>query len=314
MVKLPAPAVVLAERQLGVIARWQLRRWLRGDQIDGLVHRRVLVRLQRGVYRLHGSAVVPGQIPFAAALRAGPTAVLTGPAVLGHLGVDGFDAGGLFEVLLRPGRRLAGVEFPWRIDPARFRGVTEHGAIRLTLPGDALVHSTRWRDELGDRTLRLGCHWLGWRGHLDRDAYLRRLVRRAGADPAAATMLEILGGERFARCESDGEIDLGCILSGFDPAPTPQVWLHPGRRTNWYFDLLRLAIEYDGGVDHQDAAAEAQRDRELAEEGVQVLHVTPADLLDEAALLARIVTALTLRALEFGVPAPTYDPTRRAIA
>lgn len=315
MICLPAPAIALAERQLGVIARWQLRRWLTVDQIDGLVHRRALTRLERGVYRVTGSAAVPAQSPLAAALRVGGRCAVTGPAVLGHLGVDGFDAGGPFEVLVRPGRRVTGVEFPWRVDPRPGRRVTRYGEVRLARPEDALVHSVRWREQLGDRVLRLGCHWLGWRGFLDRDLFLQRLVARSAFDADAARFLEVMGGVELGRCESDGERHLGRIALGFDPPPRAQVWLRAFRRPDWLFEEFGVALEYQGSVDHDglvNARADAQRETELlVEDDVVVLNVTLRDLQDESALVARIVTELTIRAHERGIATPTYDPSRR---
>jgi hypothetical protein len=76
-----------------------------------------------------------------------------------------------------------------------------------------------------------------------------------------------------------------------------------------------VALEFEGEVDHgglANAEADAARDRELLEEAdVRVVHVTDRDLADEPSLIARIVTELTLRAAERGVPTPTYDPARR---
>jgi hypothetical protein len=316
MITLPAPAVALAERQLGVIARRRLRRWLTADQIDALVHRRALTRIERGVYRVTGSAVLPVQSCFAAGLRVGGPCSVTGPAVLGFLGVDGFDEGDPFEVLVPPGRRVTGVSFPWRVDPRPDRRVSRRGEVRLTRPEDALVHSVRWREELGDRVLRLGCHWLGWRGSIDRDRFLDRLVARSAHDPDAARFLEVMGGVQLGRCESEGERRLGGLVLGFDPAPRPQVWLRPRRRTDWLFAEHGVALEYQGEVDHgglANAEADAERASELlVGADVLVVYVADRDLADEPALIARIVTALTLRAVERGIPAPSYDPARRA--
>jgi hypothetical protein len=87
---LPAEATKLAETQYGVVSRRQLLRELSPSQVKGRVRHGRLVVVERGVYRVPGGAVVPQQRPFAAALRSGDGATLTGPFVLGHLGVDGF--------------------------------------------------------------------------------------------------------------------------------------------------------------------------------------------------------------------------------
>jgi hypothetical protein len=315
MLRFPRRAIALAQRQRGLVARWQLLGSMRDDQIDGHVRRGALVRVDRGVYRIRASAVLPEHHAFAAALRFRPSATITGPLVLGHLGVDGFTGNDPFELLLPTTRRIRAA-VPWRRDPRPDREVMRRGAIRLTTASDALVHSVRWRHRIGDRRLRLACDWLGWRGHLDRAAFLDQLVARADVDGDAAALLEVLGGLVLGRCESEGERAVGRVLAGFDPAPEPQVWLHPGRRTDWYFRSLRLGIEYDGGIDHAglaNRAADAVRDAELARHGVELLHVTRAELADPQALLLRLVTAITLRAQQLGVPTPSYDRGRRPL-
>jgi hypothetical protein len=315
MLRFPRRAIALAQRQRGLVARWQLRGSMGDGQIDGHVRRGALVRVDRGVYRIRASALLPEHRAFALALRFRPSATITGPLVLGHLGVDGFTGSDPFELLLPATRRIR-ADLRWRLDPRPDREVVRRGAIRLTTAADALVHSVRWRHQLGDRRLRLACDWLGWRGHLDRAAFLGQLVRRAGVDEDAAALLEVMGGLTLGRCESDGERAVGQVLAGFDPAPEPQVWLHAGRRTDWYFRRLRLGVEYDGGVDHgglANRAADAARDAELARHGVELLHITRAEIDDPQALLVRLVTAITLRAQRLGVPTPSYDPRRRLV-
>jgi hypothetical protein len=171
--------------------------------------------------------------------------------------VDGFELGRRFEVLVPQGRRLQGVRFRWRTDPNPARSYARLGAVRLTRPGDALGYAVYWREELGDRALELGFHWLCWHDHLDRRAFVARLVARSVVDPSAAALLELVGGVVAAACESDGEV---------------------------------------------------------AGEDVLVLRVTAADLRDEEALIARLVTAMALRARALGVAAPTYHPRSTEVA
>jgi hypothetical protein len=123
MMVLPGPAITLAEDQDGVIARFQLMRWLEPRQVDFLVEAGFLVRIQRGVYRVAGGANLAIQVPFAAALRARPAATITGPAVLRRLGVDGYRDAEVFEVLVARQRTLRNVDFAWREDPDPTRGV-----------------------------------------------------------------------------------------------------------------------------------------------------------------------------------------------
>jgi hypothetical protein len=309
---LPRPLLLLAERQLGLLSRRQLLRHLGPDAADGVVRHGHLVRVERGVYRVPGGTPSPLQPAVAAALRAGRGATLTGAAVLAHHRVDGVDpAEAPFEVLVGEGRRLEAVSFPWRRDPNPARRTTLLGEVRLATVDDALVHSIRSRDVLGDRTLRLACDWLGWRGLLDRDGFVQRLVTQASADPDAAALLEVIGGLVLGRCESDGERTLGVLATRFDPPPEPQVWLPGPRRADWYFELLRLALEYDGRVDHDGEngrLADRARDDDLAEHGIVVVRFTAADLADEPGCVAELASRLTLRAHELGLPAPTYRP------
>ncbi|MTV25800.1 DUF559 domain-containing protein [Nitriliruptoraceae bacterium ZYF776] len=307
MTTLPDAAVSLAERQLGVVARFQLMRWLTPHQIDGLVQREVLVRIERGVYRLRGGAVVAGQTPLAAALRARPPVTITGPAALGLHGVDGFDADGPFELLTAPERRFRKVGFLWRPDPTPARTVTPIGEVQLAAPGDALVHSVAWRDQLGDRPLRLAYHWLGWRELLDREAYLARLVRQAERDTLAACLLEMLGGPALAACQSDGEVRLGRVLSRFDPLPSSQAWLTPRRRGDFLFEECRLVVEYDGPVDHTEDRDSAWN-LEVTSAGFHVVRFRDADLRDEDAVLDRMVVELARRAAQLGVRPPRLRP------
>ncbi len=309
MAHLSRSTVALFQRQLGVAARRQLVARSSAAEVDGLVRRRHLVVVERGVYKLRGGALVAGQRAVAAALRAGPGSCLTGPAVLGLHGVDGFHGDDAFTVLVPSGRRLPAASFPWRVDRAGPRQVTRRGAVRLAAPADAVVDAVGWRAELGDRTLRSAVHWLGWRGLVDRDRLLADLVDRAPREPDARGLLEVLGGIELARCESEPERSLGRLLACFDPRPDAQVWVSPHRRVDWFFPSLRLAVEYDGEVDHpRGSTSDARRDEELRRCGIEVVHVTREHLRDRQALLLHLTGVLARRALELRVPAPSFDP------
>jgi hypothetical protein len=309
MAHLSRPIVALFQRQLGVAARRQLVSRAPAARVDGLVRHRHLIAVERGVYRLRGGALVPGQRALAAALRAGPGACLTGPAVLGLHGVEGFHADDAFTVLVPAGRRLPAVKFPWRVDRGDARGVSRRGGVRLADPGEAVIDAVERRAELGDRLLRSAVHWLGWRGLLDRERFLAELVERAPGDPNARGLLEALGGLELGRCESEPERSLGRLLACFEPRPEPQVWVSPHRRVDWYFRSLRLAIEYDGAVDHPPGAtADGRRDAELRRLGITVVHVTRDQLRDRQKLLRHLAGVIVARALELQVTAPTFDP------
>ena len=81
----------------------------------------------------------------------------------------------------------------------------------------------------------------------------------------------------------------------------------PYRRVDWWFRSVRVAVEYQGRVDHDGAAgreADRVRDDELATAGIRLLYVTAGDLHDERVLLATVAGALAARAHELGVTAP----------
>lgn len=305
MSRFTRPAIHLAEQQRGVIARFQLRRWLTEGQIDGKVHRRELIPLERGVYRVEGGASLAEQRAFATQLRIRPPATLSGPLVLGCLGVEGFTTGHPFEVLIPPGRRLRGIDRPVRIDPVPDRPVSRCGEVRLTSPADALLDAARWREELGDRALRIAYDTMRWRGLVTSARIEELLEQRAPTDAGAAALYAVLDGE--VRSESEGERRLRPVLSRFDPAPEPQVWVTPRRRVDWYFRPVKVAVEYLGGVDHAYAAGRAAddvRDAELAEQSIRVLYVTDADLHDPDTVLASVAGLLALRAAASGATAP----------
>lgn len=310
MAAIPGPAIELVERQLGVIARFQLRRWCSEDAIDGLGRRGTFVRLERGVYRWSGGAALVEQHALAAALRARPLATVTGPFVLGWLRVDGFTCADPFEILTCPSRRLTGVGFPHRRDPLADRAVARVGEVRLAAPVDALIESALWRSSIGDRPLRVAHDQLRWRGILTADRVSRRLRERGERDPAVGCFLEALDGAPL-RSESEGERLLAPVLTRLRPAPVPQVWVTPRRRVDWYLRELRFGWEYLGPVDHAYVSrrvADAERDEELAAQGIRLSYVTAADLRNPQALLASVVGALAVRADRLGVAAPTLAP------
>lgn len=309
MARLPDELLALAATQHGVLARWQLRRVLSTPTIDNRVARGDLDRLDVGVYALPGTAC-PEQQAVAAALRARPAAVLTGPFVLAHHRIDHFTPDAPFEVLVRPGRRIRGASFPYRVDPLDDREYDLLGDVRLATPVDALLESALFRPQVRNRSLRVAKDQLAWRNLVDAGALLRRLDERGADDPAVKAFLEVMDGDSLLS-ESEGERGLGGVLTRLDPAPEPQVWVTPHRRVDWYLRLLRLAWEYLGDVDHASVGArhaDAVRDDELRLAGIRVLYVTKRDLQDRAALTASVMGAVAARADELGVPTPVLRP------
>ena len=304
---LPPKAYDLAERQLGVISRVQLGRWWRDNQID---HRigpgRELRRLERGVYALNGAGHRAAHPALAAALRAGPSATVTGPVVLGQLGLEKFVGSELFEILTAPGRRVRGASFHHRVDPDPARPVTRYGEIRFAAPVDGLIDTAGFVEQFEERDLRVTYDQCRWQGLITAE-HLRARMRALGpASPGVAALTELFELADLVP-ESEGERDLGRLLGVFEPEPEPQVYVTPNRRVDWYFRTVRFAYEYLGSVDHEGVAARMAddvRNQELRDQGIGVGYVTAADLTTPDTLIASIIGRLAVRAHELAVTGP----------
>ncbi|MEX0835991.1 MAG: hypothetical protein WD010_07865 [Nitriliruptor sp.] len=302
--RLPEEAIKLCEAQRGVLARHQLRRWLPQHVIDDLLRNGHLERLEHGVTRIPGSAPLPEQAAFAAALRARPLATVTGPLVLHLFQVPSFIGSEAFEILLRPHRRICGVEFPCRRDPDPGRAVAVHGEVRTTGPLDALIDAA---GDASERDLRLALDHLRHRNLVTLDRLRRRVEQLRGLTPGAERLEEVLDRAGGAEIESEGERMLAPILAGFEPRFEPQVWVTPRRRVDFYSRRCRYGYEYLGEVDHAYVAARLEddaRDTELREEGIRLGYVTKHDLREPVALVATMAGTLTVRAHELGVLPP----------
>lgn len=295
----------LASKQLGLLARRQAIAALGEVAADHFLRLAWFERVERGVVRIRGGATHPCQPAVAATLRCGLGAVLTGPAAVHLLGVDGARPGGAFEVLLPPGRRVSGVEFPTRRDRDPARTTWALGGVRIAAPGDALLESCLQGSGLPSRQLRQLHDRLRWGGHLRPGSLTARAPALGSGRAEALRELLELDGQAST---GDGERELGRLLRRFDPPPEPQVWVTPYRRVDWLFRPIQLALEYQGRVDHGTAAgrrADRVRDDELAQTGLRILYVTAEDLRDPQALLVRVGAAVTSRAYERGIRAPT---------
>ena len=308
---LPTEAYDLAGRQLGVISRMQLRRWWRENQIDHRVGPgRELQRLERGVYVLNGAGRLPAHPALAAALRVGPTATVTGPVVLGLLGLEKFVSSEVFEVLTAPGRRVRGAAFRHRVDPDPARPVEQYGEVRLVTPIDGLIDTAGFFDQLEERDLRVTYDQCRWRGLFTPKQLEARMGVLGSAAPGVSVLAELFEMSGLVP-ESEGERDLGRMLRTFDPPPEPQVFVTTKRRVDWYFRTVRFAYEYLGSVDHEGAAAriaDDQRNEELRDQGIRIGYVTNADLGTPDALLASIIGRLAVRAHELAVTGPMPGP------
>jgi hypothetical protein len=306
---LPPDALDLATRQYGVLSRAQLLRWLSPPSLEGKVRRRAFEPLERGVYRVTDGVAVPGQAAVAAALRCGPAAVLTGPFVLGHHRVEGFDLDASFEVLVPRGRRITNVTFLTRRDQDPGRAVELLGDVRLASKVDALLDTGRHLDRYTERQLRRAYDQLRFVHGVRTSNVQQRIAARGDGDPAVAAFLAAVGDPAV---EGEGERALAPLLGRLDPSPEPQVWVTPRRRVDFYLRSLRFGWEYLGEVDHRRAAerqADALRDEELAAQHIRLHYVVADDLRDPTAFLAATMAALAHRAEQLGSRMPTLRPT-----
>lgn len=306
---LPLHLLRVAEAQLGLLARRQVVADLGTRKADLVLRAENVERVGYGVYRFRGGARLPVQRAIAATLRAGPGATLTGPAALSLLDLDGFGAFNEdlpFEVLVPPGRRPRGLDFPHRRDPDPGRPVGYRGEVRVAGPVDALIDAAAFVDEVGARRLRLAHDVLRWRGLLQEGrltARIHELGDRAPGGPMLATLMDL----DLRAATGEGERRLGEVLARFDPPPEPQVWVTPSRRVDWWFRSVRFGWEYQGSVDHATVdgrRADQARDEELRRQGIRIGYLTAADLDDEVALLGTVAGALTTRAHQLGVAPP----------
>lgn len=299
----------LLDQQHGVLGRFQAVGVLGEDGGDALLRSERfehLVPAVRGVRRLRGSGDRGEQRAFALALRARPGATISGPLALGLLGAPGFSTGDPFELLLRPGRRMRGVDVTTRVDPDPDRPVTGYGDVRVVSPVDALIDSAAFVDQLGERRLRVAWDHLRWDGLVHRDRLGPRMDELRGRAPGVAILEQVLRDGGGLRVESEGERALAPVLDCFDPRPDRQAEVGR-RRVDFLFRALRLAYEYLGAVDHtaaRDRVADDERDDELRHEGVRVQYVVAADLRDRVALLGRVASTLAVRAHELGLRPP----------
>lgn len=305
-----AAAAALADDQRGVLARYQLVRLTSCQVADDLIRSDRFAQVDppvRGVHRVRGSGAGPEQFAFAAALRARPNATISGPLVLGLLGVPGFTTSDPFEVLVQSGRRLRNVAFAHRTDPDPDRAVAWYGEVRVASPIDGLIDAAAFVDQLGERRLRVAWDHLRWEGISRTDRLHRRLEELRDVAPGVAILERILQETGGIEVESEGERALAPVLRCFEPAPEAQVWVTRRRRVDFYFRPLRLAYEYLGGVDHtavQQRLADDQRDADLRRAGVRAQYVTARDLDDPVALQAQVAGVLVVRAHELGVAPP----------
>jgi hypothetical protein len=157
--------------QFGIASRPQLLSCgLTEGQVEGLVARGGLEKVLCGTYRVPGSAVPVEQTAMAAVIRCRPRARLTGPFVLGLLGVEGFSTADAFEVLVPPERRVRNVPFMVRKDPLPGQFAAMLGPLPVVTATRALVETAR---RVHGKRLVVGIDSARWLGLTRLDRLLR---------------------------------------------------------------------------------------------------------------------------------------------
>lgn len=290
--------------QHNVASRDQLLSVLTAHQVDGMVRHGRLIACHRAVYHRAGVSLCNRGEAMAALLRCPEGAAITGPLVLGALGVDGFSDTSSFEVLLPPGSRVRGAGFTSRPNPSA-TATRNLGKLRLAAPVRALVDCGRPVFDVSDDVLWTAYDSARWKNVLSTGRFLSELAGSSRRD-AGAVRWRRLADERLLRLESPKERSLDELMRTFAPPPEVQVWVTPARRVDFFWRRIRLAVEYLGAKDHAYREArqrDGARDDELERVGIRSVFVINDDLKDPEALAAWLLAVAERRAQELGIDA-----------
>lgn len=311
---LPDAVLAFADSHHGLLPRHRIVPGLMtAGEFDGLAQRGRLTRRERGIYAVTGCPRFPEQDALAAQLRARPRARITGPFVLGLLGVDEFSVRDPFAVLTAPGRHLRGVDFRQWPDPLPDRARRRVGPIQVAEPGLALSHTAHLLSRRGDgpgdaatRRLRVAFHSLQWRNLLDADRLGSLLDDLPDREPGAHTLRQLLDEGAFGG-ESLQETDLGRLLEDLPVRVERQVWVTPSIRVDYLIPKVRIVVEYLGRVDHD---GDTRREVDAARDGeLRALELLPVYLRVDALrnpdrTRQRLRTIVENRAADLGIDLP----------
>ena len=216
---------------------------------------------------------------MAALLRCPDGSAVTGPLVLGLLGIDAFSDMDPFEILVPVGSRVRNVAFPHRPNPS-LTPTRRIGPLVVAAPVRGLVDAGRPGFQIPDNRLWKGYDSARWINAVSLPRFLRELAASPPRD-AGARRWRSMADERMLKLESPKERDLDRILQCLDPLPEPQVNVTPGRRVDFFWRRFRIALEYLGEAGHAHARgrrADVLRDAELEAVGILTVGVTKQDL------------------------------------
>jgi hypothetical protein len=280
-------------RQDGVVARWQVLRYLTASALRHKVRSGRWRRAHSGVYLTETGAPTPKQRGWVAVLAARvdarSVAALAGLTALGAWGLRGIDSH-VIHVLVPHNARIQ--------PPA---GVAVH---RTRLPLD-LDRNLRPPATMPDRSLLDATQW----ARTDHEANLiiaatfqQRLVRLPDVRRAVEAMPNMRRRQLLLRTAEDAaggshslsELDLLALCREYElPTPTRQVERTDGRGRRRYVDALfedyKVAIEVDGAhhVDVWQMWADAEKANSLELDGFLVLRYPAFVVRTEPARVAR---------------------------
>lgn len=307
MATIPRGAAELLSQQHSVATRAELLAFATRAEFDRAVRAGELERVLWTVYKPRGAELSFHGELMAAVLRCGPRSRIDGPAALWLAGAPDLGPAPGYVVALPTGRRTRNV--PFGVVPDRADGEPSRwtGPIPSVPLAHALLRSAAGRFALPDRVLRSTLDWLRWRGLTTTAAFEAALGDHPRSSEARrwSALLRPSGG---AAPESEGERRLGELVLQFRPRPQPQVWVLPTVRVDWYFHGLRLALGYQGRVDHDSVEGrrrDAARLQDLDRVDVRWLPVVAEDLRDPEVFLQHLHRMILRRAAELDVPPPT---------
>jgi very-short-patch-repair endonuclease len=280
----------LAERQHGVVARWQLLAVVGPDWVDHKLRSGRLIPLYRGIYALGHRQATREMKWMAAVLAGGPGAVLSHRAAGAHWGLCG--AGGTIDVTVADRRRpKAGIRFHRTTLPAD--EITVHDGIPITTVPRTIFDLAAITDqrqvERAINEAEINRLW----DELSLHDLLHRYPRRPGARNARAALRKRNEGATHTKSDLE-ELFLAFAEKWGLPRPETNVYVE-GLEVDCVWREQRVVIEVDSWEFHRTRAA-FERDREksriLQAAGWRCVAVTHRQLEDAAGELARDVRRL----------------------
>jgi very-short-patch-repair endonuclease len=280
----------LAERQHGIVARWQLEDVIGPDGIDHRLRTERLRPLYRAVYAVGHRPASRETAWMAAVLAGGPHASLSHRAAGAHWGLCRSGSG--IEVTAPQRRRSRGaIEFHRRQLPPD--ETTRHDNIPVTtVPRTLLDLATLLDRRQVERAINEAEVLRLW-DELSLDDLLHRYPRRPGTKNLRAALQERRAGASFTRSDLE-ELFLAFAERANLPRPETNVQIE-GFEVDCVWRAERVVIEVDGWETHRTRAA-FERDREksrvLQAAGWRCVPVTFLQLRDASREVARDVRRL----------------------